>query len=97
MAAVPQIEGLTTQDFLDFARRSPPLLKYLPEEKDWVHMDKQWLYDVLYTLDPAGVQRMVDEAREVRKEKLEESRNLGVFMRPEFFEALNACMTFSSK
>jgi len=62
-----------------------------------VHIDKHRVCDVLYTLDPEGMQRMVDDAREVRKEKLEESRNLGVFMRPELFEALSACRTFSSK
>jgi len=40
---------------------------------------------------------MIDEAMEIRKEKLEESRNLSVFMRTEFVEAFNTCMTFSSK
>jgi hypothetical protein len=39
---------------------------------------------------------MINEALEVRKEKLEEKRNLNVTMRPEFVEALDNCMTFSS-
>jgi len=72
-------------------------LKYLPDEKDWVHMDKPWLCNVLYTLDPDGIQNMITEAMEIRKEKIEENRNLSVSMRPEFVEALNSCINFSSK
>jgi hypothetical protein len=59
---VPQIEGLAVQNFLDYARQFPDLLKYLPDEKDWVHIDKQWLCDVLYTLDTQGVQDAIDYA-----------------------------------
>ena len=55
MAAVPQIEGLTVEDFLKLARKKPALLKYLPDEKDWNHLDKKWVCDVLYTLDTKGV------------------------------------------
>ena len=78
VAAVPHIEGLTVQDFLAYAKRNPPVLKYLPDERDWVHIDRSWLCNILYTLDPDGVQSKIDDAREVRKEKLEESRNLTV-------------------
>ena len=94
---MPHIDGLTVQDFIDYAKRKPPLLKYMPDERDWVHIDRTWLCDLLYTLDPDGVQTMIDEAREVRMEKLEENRNLTVKMKPEFYEALNNSITFSSK
>lgn len=49
VAAVPQIEGLTVEDFLNHARKKPPLLRFLPDEKDWNHIDKKWVCDVLYT------------------------------------------------
>jgi hypothetical protein len=55
VAVVPHIEGLTIEDFLKHARAKADLLKYLPEEKDWNHIDKKWLCDVLYTLDTKGV------------------------------------------
>jgi hypothetical protein len=55
VAAVPHIEGLTVQDFLAYAKRNPPVLKYLPDERDWVHIDRSWLCNILYTLDPDGV------------------------------------------
>jgi hypothetical protein len=40
ISAIPQIEGLSTQNFLDYARTNQQLLAYLPDEKDWVHIDK---------------------------------------------------------
>ena len=55
VAAVPQIEGLTVVDFLEYAKQSPNLLRYLPDPRDWVHIDKHWVCDVLYTLDSAGI------------------------------------------
>ena len=55
VAAVPQIEGLTVQDFLEYAKNKPAMLKYLPDARDWVHIDKKWLCDVMYTLDSAGI------------------------------------------
>lgn len=71
VSAVPQIEGLTTEDFLNYARRKPELLKLLPDERDWDHIDKKWVCDVLYTKDTNGVQTMIDRASMQRKEKLE--------------------------
>lgn len=55
VSAVPQIEGLTTEDFLDHARKKPALLKLLPDEGDWHHLDKKWMCDVLYTKDTEAV------------------------------------------
>lgn len=59
VAAVPQIEGLTTEDFLNYARKKDELLKFLPDERDWQHLDKKWVCDVLYTKDSAGVENMI--------------------------------------
>ena len=84
VSAVPQIEGLTEEDFLTFARGKPQLLKYLPDERDWQHLDKKWLCDVLYTKDAHGVKIMIDNAMQARKQKLEKSQDLIVEMRPEF-------------
>ena len=62
MSAVPQIEGLTVEDFLTHARRKAPLLRYLPDEKDWHHLDKKWVCDVLYTKDTVAIQEMINAA-----------------------------------
>ena len=95
MAAVPQIDGLTVEDFLAHARAKPLLLRYLPDEADWNHLDKKWVCDVLYTTDQKGVQDMVNVAVLVRRKKLEQTQNQLVDMRPEFAEALRRCNSFS--
>ena len=97
MASVPQIEGLTIEDFLAFAKKKPPLLRYLPDERDWYHLDKKWVCDVLYTQDTAGFQLMVTTAIAMRRRKLEQSQNQMVEMRPEFVTALKRCASFSSR
>lgn len=56
VAAVPQIEGLTVEDFTEYARGKQNILKYLPDEKEWHHLDKKWLCDIIYTVDMQGVQ-----------------------------------------
>jgi len=55
IASVPQIEGLTRKDFEELASAKPSMKKYLPDEVDWVRMDRTWLCNVLYTLDEEGV------------------------------------------
>lgn len=97
VAAVPQIEGLTVEDFLKHAKRKPALLKYLPDEKDWNHVDKKWVCDVLYTHDTEAIQAMITKAMQERKRKLEHNQNLLVDMRPEFVNALKRCNSFSCK
>lgn len=71
VSAVPHIDGLTVEDFIEFARDRPHLIRYLPDERDWVHMDRQWVCDVLNTLDYDGIQDKVKVAMKKRKDKLE--------------------------
>ena len=82
---------------MNYAKTRPAVLKHLPDERDWVHMDKPWICNVLYTLDSVGIQRMIDAAMDERKIKVELSRHLNVRMRPEFAQALAQCKNFSSK
>ena len=73
VACVPQIDGLTIDDFQKYARKKPQLLKHLPDESDWHHLDKKWVCDVLYTLDPTGIQQMITNAQMERRRKLEQN------------------------
>ena len=66
---MPQIDGLTVEDFLAYARTKPILLKHLPDEDDWGHLDKKWVCDVLYTLDQKGVQDKIDATVLARRAK----------------------------
>ena len=97
VAAVPQIEGLTVEDILAHAKGNPLLLKHLPDERDWVHIDRKWFCDVIFTLDRNNFQALITAAMKRRRDKLEQSQNLLVEMRPEFAQALHSCLNFSSK
>ena len=84
------------EDFLKYARKKPALMRYLPDEKDWNHLDKKWVCDVLYTKDQEGIQSMINSAIAARRKKLEKSQDLMVEMRPEFLHALQRCASFGS-
>jgi hypothetical protein len=81
---VPQIEGLTVEDMLEFAKQRPNVLRHLPDERDWDHMDRKWLSDILFTTDKANFEAMIKRAVKARKERLEDKNNLNVSIRPEF-------------
>ena len=72
-------------------------MKHLPDKRDWDHMDRKWLSDILNTVDRAKFEKMIKDAAKERKTRLEEKRNLVVEMRPEFAQAFQSCMNFSSK
>ena len=36
---------------LEFARGSQAAMRSLPDERDWDHMDRKWLADILFTVD----------------------------------------------
>ncbi|KEJ82439.1 hypothetical protein OXYTRIMIC_740 [Oxytricha trifallax] len=97
VAAVPQIEGLTSDDFLSFAEGKPSLLKYLPDQMDWLHLDKKWITDILLSLDTDGVNNMIQSAKEQRRQRLDISQNNLVHMKPQFIDALNNSISFSGK
>lgn len=60
------------------------MLRLLPDERDWDHIDKKWVCDVLYTRDPVGIENLIARAIKSRKERLENSQNMIVEMKPEF-------------
>ena len=69
VSALPHIEGLTVQDLIDFAKANYNVKAYLPDEEDWIHLDRQWLGDVLYTVDAKAIQDMTQDAKMKRKNK----------------------------
>ena len=97
MAAVPQIEGLTVEDMLELVKTSATALRHLPDERDWDHMDRKWLSDIIYTTERAKFEKTIKDAVKARKERLEDKNHLLVEMRPEFAAAFQNCMSFSRK
>ena len=59
-------------------------MKFLPDKRDWDHMDRKWLSDFMNTVDRQRFQKIVKDAAKDRKARLEKKRNLVVEMRPEF-------------
>jgi len=72
-------------------------LRDLPDERDWEGLNRKWLADIIFTVDRVKFEKMIKDAVKARKERLEEKHNLNVEMRPEFAQALQNCMSFSSK
>lgn len=97
VAAVPQIEGLTVEDMLEVAKTNNNTLKHLPDERDWDGLNRKWVADIIYTVDRVKFEKMIKDAVKARKDRLEDKNNLNVEMRPEFAQALQSCMSFSSK
>ena len=85
------------EDMLELAKGTPNTLKFLPDKRDWDHMDRKWLSDVLFTVDRVKFEKKIKTAAKERRDRLEEKRNLVVEMKPEFAAALNNCLNFSSK
>jgi len=73
VAAVPQIEGLTIEDFLKQAKKKANVPKLVPDERDWSHLDKKWVCDVMYSVDTQTVNDMISIAVKARKHRIEMS------------------------
>jgi len=82
---------------LEFSRAKQALLRHLPDERDWDHMDRKWLADIIYTVDRVNFEKMIKDAVKARKDRMEDKHDLNIAIRPEFAQAFQSCMSFSSK
>ncbi len=82
---------------LGVAKTSINTLWHLPDERDWEGLNHNWLADILFTVDRVKFKKMIKDTIKALKERLEENHNLNVEMRPEFAQALQNCLSFSSK
>ncbi len=39
------------EDMPELAEKHPNTMKFLPDKRDWDHMDRKWLSDVIYLVD----------------------------------------------
>jgi hypothetical protein len=65
------------------------MLKHLPNEKDWVHIDRKWLCSTLNTLDRGWFETILNAAQSKRVQKHEQRRNQKVEMKLEFAMAFH--------
>ena len=88
LSAVPVIEGLTIEKLLKYAEGVAKLKKYVPELKDWVHVDRKWLCDIIYTIDTDNFQKHIDECLRKKRKTNEVKKNDMTGIRAEFVAAL---------
>jgi hypothetical protein len=63
---------------LDLAKTSHRAMSHIPDERDWEHMDRKWLADVLYTVEKGKFETAIKNAVKARKERIEEKQHLNV-------------------
>jgi len=58
------------EDILELAEKPANTMKFLPDKRDWDHMDRKWLSDVMNTVDRQRFEKMVKDAARERKARL---------------------------
>jgi hypothetical protein len=81
---------------LGVAKTSINSLRHPPYVTDWEGLNCKLLADILFIVGRVKFEKVIKDAVKARKERLEEKHNLNVEMRPEFAQALQNCMSFSS-
>ena len=92
---MPNVAGLDIKHMLDFALESQETQKYIPE--DWNHTDKEWLQNVLFSVDTKRFEAFIESKVKAAREKREETKVQTACIRPEFAAALKDAKEFSSK
>jgi hypothetical protein len=90
------IDGLQVSELLKYIDETK-FGRYFPDVRDWVHVDRKWLCDVLYSIDNLKFDIFVDKCIENKRKKIDTAKGLVVPIRSEFAEALKNATSFSSK
>ena len=77
---VPHFDDLTLEEFIKFAKDHPEALKYLPDERDLLNLQRQYIIDIIYTVIGQPFKEWVDERILIRNNKLKVTRNLDIAM-----------------
>ena len=62
VSAFTHIEVLTLDSFIQLAQIKPNLFIYLPNERDRLHIDRDWVCDLLYTMDKEAILKTINDA-----------------------------------
>jgi hypothetical protein len=90
------IDGLQVSELLKYIEEVN-LGQYFPDVRDWVHVDRKWLCDVLYSLESKGFDILVNRCIELKRKKSDAIKGHVVPIRTEFAEALKNATSCSSK
>jgi len=95
---VPQLEGLSIGDMLEWANKYPEVAKALPAEpRDIDHLHRKYISSIIYTLVGEPFKQWVTERREANNQKSADTNNLTVMLDPEIAAILQKSTKVSSK
>jgi hypothetical protein len=90
------IEGLQVSELLKFIELAK-ISRYFPDVKDWMHVDRKWLCDMLYSLKSQSFDILVNMCIETKRKKSDVAKGYVVPIRAEFADALKNASICSSK
>ena len=67
---IPQFEGLSIHDMLDYANKWPIVMRCLPIEKEIKKLPRQYIANVIYTKCGEQFSKWVDRRVEARNDKI---------------------------
>ena len=84
---VPFYEGLSIDEFLKEASKYEKVRDYMPEGPDLSRMNRQWIYNIVYTIVGQPIQDYVTHKVNERNVKVSEKNKLNLELDPEVFNA----------
>ena len=95
---MPQYEGLSTNDILDWAKDYPEVQHALPSEPREVDkLLRQYVINVVYTLTGDRFRLWVESVMQARDAKITSERSLGIEMDPDILRVFRNSTAVSSK
>ena len=68
--SIPQYEGLSIADMLEYARSYPAVMQALPVEREIKKLSKQYIANVIYSIVGAGFKDGVEDRMRSRNERV---------------------------
>jgi hypothetical protein len=68
--SIPQYEGLSIADLLEYAKSYPAVMQALPVEREIKKLSKQYIANVIYTIVGAGFIEWVEDRVRSRNERV---------------------------
>ena len=94
---VPQIEGLTIKEILEFAGSKINIQEYLPEYDYECEHNKEWLWNMIHSLLGESIRKHVEKKWKERLTKPLEMKNLSTQILPQFVKLFKESNSVSTE
>ena len=94
---MPKINGLAVSDLMAYAKTNATVMKHMPEMDEWIHFDRQWICDVIYTIEPDRFDKHIVNQLVKRRLQVKEKEKSLIGIKSEFVVALSKSVVFSCK